>query len=98
MLGPMLGFHALLIGRGISVRFVLPPQRVPDTSDAQMQTLIQTRAIAALTGLGCTIVDVRASTCDARGRQLPAYCEDKDPLHANTAMGEQVLKGCGFIT
>lgn len=98
MLGPMLRFHALLIGRGINVRFVLPPQRVPDTSDPQIQSLLQTRATAALTDLGCTIVDVRAITCDAQGRQLPAYCEDKDPLHANTAMGDMVLKGCGFVT
>jgi len=72
MLGPMLGFHALLIGHGIGVRFVLPPQRVPDTSNALIQTLIQTRAVAALTDLGCTIIDMRASTCDAQGRQLPA--------------------------
>lgn len=96
MLSPMCTFHEHLIQQGITVQFVLPPQRVPETSDQQIHAMVQSRASATLADIGCTIIDVRKRTCDINGQQLPSYCEEKDPLHANIAMGEIVLAAAGY--
>ena len=97
LMAPMLDFHRCLIERSASIYFVLPPQRVPETSSSVVLQLFQTRAADALSATGCKIIDTRLVTSDSDGWQLREYCKDNDPLHANTAFGVEILKAAGYL-
>lgn len=97
MLAPMLDFHRALLDRGIAVQFALPPQRLPDTASEPILQVMQAQAIAALARAGCSIVDVRDACAGPDGWLAPEFCQEGDPLHANTAYGQAVLRAAGWL-
>ncbi|MDK2126030.1 hypothetical protein [Parachitinimonas caeni] len=86
-----LAFYRLARTMGLRVLAVLPPQRVPALSDAEVFMAAQHCLHSKLTALGVEIIDVRKRVCDSQGLQRPEYCEADDPIHGNLAFGRQIL-------
>ena len=97
MLAPMLEFHRVLLDRGIAVQFALPPQRLPDTASGPILQAVQAQAITALAAAGCNILDVRDACAGPDGWLAPEFCQEGDPLHANTTYGQAVLRAAGWL-
>ena len=95
MLQPMLGFHEALLKTGLQVCFVLPPQRIPDSAHEALFQAVQSQAVAGLEDLGCQLLDLRTATCDAQGRLRAEFCQENDPIHANEAWGDELLRAFG---
>ncbi|MET1077647.1 MAG: hypothetical protein ABWY06_06470 [Pseudomonas sp.] len=87
-----LAFYERLLALGLRVWVVLPPQRVPSLSDAQVFMAAQECLLRRLTALGVEVIDIRAATTDAAGLQRPEFCEADDPLHGNLAFGQLLLQ------
>lgn len=96
MQAPMLAFHQHLVAQGKTIFFALPPQRIPDSAWAELFSALQNRAVAELTKIGCSVIDVRNDTSDKYGNILPEFCQDNDPIHGNIALGKKILAAAGL--
>jgi hypothetical protein len=70
---------------------VLPPQRVPGQSDADVFFGAQDRVAREVAALGVEIVDLRPQLTDSSGFQRPEFCEADDEIHGNLASGRLIL-------
>lgn len=84
-------FYRDVLGMGVRVMAVMPPQRLLDSSDASVFMRAQEIISEAICELGGEIIDIRSSTTDASGLQRPELCDQKDPIHGNLAFGRLVL-------
>ncbi len=84
-------FYRQVRAMGLRVVAVLPPQRVPQLSDAAVFFAAQEVVLRAIAATGAEIVDLRAATTGAGGFQRADLCEANDPLHGNVAFGRLVL-------
>ncbi|KPA90280.1 MULTISPECIES: hypothetical protein [Pseudomonas] len=87
-----LAFYERVLGLGIRVLVVLPPQRVPEFSDARVFIAAQEVLIRRLRELGVELIDVRDAANGEDGWQAPRFCEIDDPLHGNLAFGELIVE------
>ncbi|SDQ31374.1 hypothetical protein [Pseudovibrio sp. Tun.PSC04-5.I4] len=85
-------FYEALLGMGIEVFAVLAPQKVPDTSEALVFKAAQRALVAKAAELRLPLLDVRATTTDRNGWQSPAFSQENDPIHGNSAFGNAVLQ------
>lgn len=86
-----LAFYRLATGLGVRVLAVLPPQRIPRQSDAEVFFAAQECVRAAVAGTGAEIVDVRPRTTGPDGTQMVRFCKPNDEIHGNPAFGRIVL-------
>lgn len=86
-----LAFHERVLAMGIRVLVVLPPQRVPEFSNAEVFMAAQEVLIRRFRELGVELVDVREAANGEDGWQDPRFCEIDDPLHGNLAFGELIV-------
>ncbi|MEP5762428.1 MAG: hypothetical protein ABJ327_24555 [Litoreibacter sp.] len=93
---PARQFYKTLRDAGYNVQFALPPQRCPDTSDVRVMLAFQSCVLSQLRDLGCSIVDTRKITA-SNAQQRVEFCKENDPVHANDAFGEAVLKAAGYL-
>ncbi|MBA2672563.1 hypothetical protein [Ramlibacter sp.] len=84
-------FYREVRAMALRVVAVLPPQRVPQLSDAAVFFAAQEVVLRAVAATGAEIVDLRAATTGAGGLQRADLCEANDPLHGNVAFGRLVL-------
>ncbi|MDI2590374.1 hypothetical protein NYP20_13530 [Pseudomonas sp. N3-W] len=89
---PALAFYEQALAMKLKVFAALPPQRVPDMSNARVFMAAQRLLIERLQGLGIELIDVREAANDDRGFQRAAYCEVDDPLHGNVAFGGLIVE------
>jgi hypothetical protein len=86
-----LDFYRHARGLGLRVLVVVAPQRIPDRSDPAIFLAAQDVMCRAVRELGAQVVDLRARSCDEKGRQRPELCSDESPVHGNIAFGRLVL-------
>lgn len=86
-----LAFYERALAMGLRVLVVLPPQRVPEFSDARVFLPAQQVLIRRFRELGVELVDVRKAANGEDGWQHPRFCEVDDPLHGNLAFGELIV-------
>ncbi|MFJ9445657.1 hypothetical protein ACIRRH_27915 [Kitasatospora sp. NPDC101235] len=86
-----LAFYRHALGLGLRVLAVMPPQRVPEQSDAVVFMAAQEVVRSALDALGVEIVDLRTRTTGPDGFQRPEFCEADDSIHGNLAFGRLIL-------
>ncbi|MGY2237225.1 hypothetical protein ACW9ID_19575 [Pseudomonas gingeri] len=86
-----LAFYDRALALGLRVLVVLPPQRVPEFSDARVFPAAQAVLIRRFQALGIELIDVRSAATGEDGWQHPRYCEIDDPLHGNLAFGGLIV-------
>ncbi|MFI8008249.1 hypothetical protein [Streptomyces sp. NPDC086010] len=86
-----LAFYDHTAALGLRVVAVMPPQRVPDMSDARVFHAAQDVVRDEVAARGVEIVDLRARVTDRSGEQRPAFCLPDDAIHGNLAFGRLVV-------
>ncbi|QUS58942.1 hypothetical protein [Pseudovibrio brasiliensis] len=86
-----LDFYRSLIEKGIDVTAILPPQKVPETSDPNVFRAAQSVLIAEANRMGLKTLDVRQGTVGRDGLQLDDFSQENDPIHGNVAFGQVLL-------
>ncbi|MFJ5520889.1 hypothetical protein ACIQB4_28050 [Streptomyces griseoluteus] len=86
-----LAFYGHTAALGLRVVAVMPPQRIPDMSDAQVFHAAQDVVRDEVAARGVEIVDLRARVSDRSGRQHRAFCLPNDTIHGNLAFGRLVV-------
>ncbi|NWD51158.1 hypothetical protein [Pseudomonas gingeri] len=87
-----LAFYERVLALGLKVFVVLPPQRVPEFSDARVFTAAQAVLVRRFRALGIELIDVRSAATAEDGWQDPCFCEVDDPLHGNIAFGGLIVE------
>ncbi|NWB26694.1 hypothetical protein [Pseudomonas gingeri] len=87
-----LAFYERVLALGLKVFVVLPPQRVPEFSDARVFTAAQAVLVRRFRALGIELIDVRSAATAEDGWQDPRFCEVDDPLHGNIAFGGLIVE------
>ncbi|WP_343235537.1 hypothetical protein [Streptomyces bauhiniae] len=86
-----LAFYDHTAALGLRVVAVMPPQRVPEMSDARVFHAAQEVVRDEVAERGVEIVDLRARVSDRSGEQRPAFCLPNDTIHGNLAFGRLVV-------
>ncbi|MGH0000506.1 hypothetical protein ACQU0X_10570 [Pseudovibrio ascidiaceicola] len=86
-----LDFYRTVLKMRVEVIAVLPPQKVPETSEPSVFQAAQNVLLAKAERLGLPVLDVRDGTTGFDKLQHEDFSQENDPIHGNTAFGQAIL-------